>query len=221
MTGGRGDTSGRRSRRVLVVLACACAALLIAGALGLVVSRSHAVSGPTDLRGAPVAVEAGTEPAPATVARMDAVTDSGTRFQVPSVGLDVALGELSMADGTITPPGFTSAYRVRNLGVSLGRAASGTVFVAMHSLRGGGVGPGNYLIDVKDARARLASGAEIRIGGDSYTVTGSEAIDKSVIRTDENVWADRPGRLVVLTCLQRPQGGPSVDNIVIFAQLER
>jgi hypothetical protein len=145
-------------------------------------------------------------------------TPSGTgRFQAPSVGLDVPLGSLDVVDNELEPPGFTSAYWVRNLGVSPTDSANGTVFVVMHSLRNGGEGPGNALIDVDDGKARIASGASIVVDDVEYHVVSSETVDKSQISGDQSVWADAPGRLVVITCLQRPDGAPSTDNMVIEA----
>lgn len=140
------------------------------------------------------------------------------RFVVDSVGLDVPLGSLDVADGVIDPPGATSAYWVRNLGVAPSAAPHGTVFVAMHSLRGGGVGPGNALIDVADGRARVTAGATITVDDVTFQVTRTEIVPKGDIRADARIWADTPDRLVVVTCLQRPDGRPSVDNAVIEAR---
>lgn len=172
-----------------------------------------------DLKGNSVAFEPGSMPSAKVVQQMRAVADEGQRFRAPSVGLNVPLGAMTMVDNTITPPGFRSAYRVRNLGVSLQRADHGTVFVAMHSLRGGAVGPGNYLIDVARARARITKGAQIDVGDRKYIVTGTQLIKKTELGSKSAVWRDKPGRLVVITCLQRAQGGPSVDNVVLYAQL--
>src|SRR5699024_8173753 len=119
--------------------------------------RPSTDSGTVDMHGDPAALDPGTMPAPAQTKAMRAVEATGHRFRVPSVGLDVPLGALTMVDKTITPPGITSAYRVRNLGVPLRKAARGTVFVAMHSLHDG-VGPGNYLIDEKAGTARVKPG---------------------------------------------------------------
>ena len=166
----------------------------------------------TDLAGNAVQVD-GPTPNPSASA-----TPSGTgRFQSPSVGLDVPLGSLDVVDNELEPPGFTSAYWVRNLGVAPTDSANGTVFVVMHSLRNGGEGPGNALIDVDNGKARIASGASIVVDDVEYHVVSTETIDKGQISRDKSVWADTPGRLVVITCLQRPDGAPSTDNVVIEA----
>ncbi|HEY0246736.1 MAG TPA: class F sortase [Gryllotalpicola sp.] len=207
----------RRSRLLLLgVIAAALIAASIVGAIH-VMTPTTAGASLTDLRGRAVAPDAGSGLSPALVTDMHAQADTGTRFEVPSVGLDVPLGALDMARNTITPPGFSSAYLVRNLGVAPSASAQGTVFVAMHSLRGGGVGPGNYLIDVAKQKAKVAVGAKIDVAGVEYTITSSRAIGKGDISRDRSVWADVPGRLVVITCLQRRQGGPSLDNLVIVA----
>ncbi|HEX4401972.1 MAG TPA: hypothetical protein VHZ98_11635 [Galbitalea sp.] len=96
-------------------------------------------------------------------------TSTGVTLNVPSVGLDVPLGALNAVDGEITPPGFTSAYWVRNLAVPASGGAARTVFVVMHSLRGG-VAPGNYLTNVQTQTSK----AIVKVAGIDYTVTGSQ-----------------------------------------------
>ncbi len=125
---------------------------------------------------------------------------------------------MNVVDGVLQPPGFTSAYWVRNLGVSPDRADAGTVFVVMHSLRGGGVGPGNALIDVDAARARIAVGADISVADVHYRVDRTQVVDKTAIGSEADVWANTAGRLVVVTCLQRSDGLPSTENLVIEAR---
>ena len=197
----------------------AASVLVAAGVVGIVTVAS-APTGTVDMRGHHVVLEPGTVPAPAVEKKMDAVVNTGVRFTVPSVGLNVPLGELSEAGGTITPPGFTAAYRVRNLGVPLANATKGTVFVAMHSIRGGGIGPGNYLIDVSAGAAKVSDGAKIHVGSLTYSVTGSQTVTKNQLPKDAAVWANAPGRLVAITCLQTPAQTASTDNVVITAQLD-
>ena len=96
-------------------------------------------------------------------------------------------------------------------------SADGTVFVVMHSLRNGGEAPGNALIDVENGRARIATGEAIVVDDVAYKVVDTETVDKTQISHDQSVWADTPGRLVVITCLQRPDGAPSTENMVIEA----
>ncbi|WP_246865161.1 hypothetical protein [Clavibacter sepedonicus] len=106
---------------------------------------------------------------------------------------------------------------MRDLGVSPEDAAQGTVFVVMHSVRGGGTGPGDLLIDDRAGSASVAPGAAIEVAGVEYAVGSSRAVPKGQLPDDTEVWADTPGRLVVITCLQRPDGSPSRDDMVIEA----
>lgn len=142
------------------------------------------------------------------------------RFRVPAVDLDVPLGALSEVDGVVTPPGFASVYWVRNRGAAPSASEDGTTFVVTHSLRGGAVGPGNYLIDVDAGRSALPTGTEVIVDDQHYRVSGSHAVRKDSLAAATDVWADVPGRLVIITCLQVPAGTPSTENIVIFARHE-
>ena len=205
---------GRWGGRLTALAAVVAVAMVAVAGVELLTPHSHGAGSSTsvDLAGAPVQLD-GPPPVPAASA-----TPSGHgRFAVPSVGLDVPLGALSVVDGVVEPPGSTSAYWVRNLGVEPSAAPRGTVFVAMHSLRGGGVGPGNALIDVADGRARVAVGATVTVDGVTYRVTRTETVAKRDLPADAAIWADTPDRLVVVTCLQRPDGRPSVDNVVVEA----
>lgn len=171
-----------------------------------------------DLRGNTVQLEPGPTPPPAEV--VAATPDDGGRLIVDSVGLDVPLGSMNEADGVIVPPGFTSAYWVRNRGVSTADAATGTVYVVMHALRGGAVGPGNYITDVENQQSKLGAGDAIDVDGTRYTVYESHLISKSELPGVQEVWADTPGRLVVITCLQHADGSPSTQNLVVTATLD-
>lgn len=210
----------RRRRRVgpvrLVIAGLLCAVAVVAGCWTVstvVVEQSY----PKDMRGDPVMLP---RPAEAVEAKTDAVPQvAGRTLRVPSTGLTVPLGELNEVDGVIDPPGFSSAYLVRNYGADPGHAASGTVFVVMHSCRGGAVCPGNYLIDVGAGTASLKAGADVYVAGLHYRVTGSEKVYKPDVHANTRIWTNTPGRLVLLTCLQVPEQTQSVDNMVITAQL--
>lgn len=194
---------------MFLIVGVATALALTGSILGYVATQS----GPVDLKGNRVQAE----DVPTAAVSASADPDTGGQFVVKSVGLDVPLGALNAVDGTVEPPGFTSAYWIRNEGVPTKDPKKGTVFVVMHSLRNGGVGPGNYLIDVKDQKAKVSLGTKIQVDGVTYKVTGSQTVKKTELSQSKTIWADTPNRLVVITCLQRPQGGPSVDNMVIQA----
>ncbi|MDP9904634.1 class F sortase [Arthrobacter bambusae] len=208
----------RRARWPLAAAAFLAAALVVTGSLGAVFTAQHD-STPTavDMQGNPVAPDEGTAPDPAHAKAMNAVDTGPDMFKVPSVGLEIPLGAMNAVGGVITPPGFRSAYWVRNMGVSPDQAGSGTVFVVMHSLRGGGMGPGNYLIDVQQARSTVAVGATIEVGRLKYTVDGSTPISKDRLPALTGIWDSKPNRLVVITCLLRPNDATPIDNMVITA----
>ncbi|MCF2574039.1 class F sortase [Brevibacterium sp. UCMA 11754] len=135
-------------------------------------------------------------------------------FQVPSVGLDTGLETMSEVNGTINPPGLRNGYVVRNHGTP-DHPERGTTFVAIHSVQGSNA-PGNKLIDVDAGEPTVEKGESITLQDHSYTVTDSYTVSKNDISGDDRVWADEPGRLVILTCLQR-SSGRSADNVVIEA----
>ncbi|QNE37778.1 class F sortase [Leifsonia shinshuensis] len=192
-----------------------CAVAIVAGAL--TVSSYLGGDQPRDMRGNPVDLPA---PSEAVRRRTEAVAQvHGMTLRVPSAGLAVPLGELNEVDGVIDPPGFSSAYLVRNYGAQLAHAGSGTVFVVMHSCRGGAVCPGNFLTDLTAGTASVRVGADVFVGGLHYRVTGSETVHKPDVHADAALWANAPGRLVLLTCLQTPAQTASVANLVISAQL--
>lgn len=197
------------------------AAAMIAGGIGVGASLTRHPTVPAgaehDMRGDPVTVDPGTLPSADARKQMNATVDTHDRIVVPSVKLDAPLGAITAVDGVLTPPGFTSVYAVRNVGARLTSPDSGTVFLVTHSLRGGGIAPGNYLIDVQHQSAAVKVGAKVFVDGTSYTVTGSQAIAKPKIGDDPQLWADVPDRLVIITCLQLPSGKPSVDNMIITA----
>lgn len=210
----------RRRGRALWWVASAAVVVLIAGGLGVGLTLAHQGlpdGAQRDMHGNTVTLDPGTVPSKSVRKKMNAVSTIGERIIVPSVGLNAPIGEMNVVDGTLTPPGFTSVYAVRNLGARVASPGSGTVFLITHSLRGGGVAPGNYLINVSQHKAAVADGATIEVAGIRYTVTGSRAIAKPDIGKQANLWADIPNRLVIITCLQVPAQTESVDNMVIIA----
>ena len=211
------DPRATRRRALTAAAVVAASAAVVVGTLSAV-GALPAADAPRDLAGAPVQADV---PVPAdgdADGSAQPAVDSGLgRLRAPSVGLDVPLGAVDVVDGVVDPPGFTSAYRVRDLGVAPEDAASGTVFVVMHSVRGGGMGPGDLLIDDQAGSARIAPGAVIEVAGVDYAVGSSRAVAKGALPDDAAVWADTPGRLVVITCLQRADGTPSRDDMVIEA----
>ncbi len=211
----------RGQDKVFLVLLAAAAVLLVASGAFLAINplTSSAAGVERDLEGRPVALEPADELPASERPLINANPDTGVRFTVPSVGLDVPLGELSMVNGAIVPPGFTAAYKVRNLGVPLSEATKGTVYVTMHSLRNGGRAPGNYLIDVATGHTTVPAGATVAVGSLTYSITESKVLLKADAAKDASLWTGTPKRLVVITCLQRPDNSPSTDNLILIGSL--
>lgn len=222
MTTTRRAPRPRRPRRALtIVLAVLSVLAVVAGAVILTHQAVETAEAPKDLNGNAVQLEPADVPPPEVEARMEvqeAPAQGGPRLAIPSASLDVPLASLLAVDGEITPPGFTQAYGVRNLGVDAEHAADGTLYVVMHSVRHGNA-PGNAVIDVDTGAVSVPDGAAIQVGDLHYTVTGSLTIGKDELASRSELWTDDPGRLVLITCLQRTEGR-SVDNAVIIAQLD-
>ncbi|MDR2929398.1 MAG: class F sortase [Propionibacteriaceae bacterium] len=144
------------------------------------------------------------------------VDDGGDGFVVPSVDLDVPLGSINAVEGDINPPDFTGAFVVRNHGVSLDQADQGTVYIATHSLFGGRA-PGNYLQTF--GQTTLKPGDIIKANGRQYEFVEVRIVDKKKLAEDAELWTNDPGRLIVITCAVRPEGGRAVNNMVIIAKL--
>lgn len=145
--------------------------------------------------------------------------DESSLFIVPSVGLEAPMGKLNMVRRNINPPDFQTVYEIRNLGTPLDKFQEGTVYLATHSVTRG-VAPGNYLIDIKNERASVHNGDEIRVRGKKFYVTEEFTIPKNDLPRSTKVWESVPGRLVIVTCLQRPSKRRSTRNSIIFAQAD-
>lgn len=206
------------SRRVLigilvaltVVAAIAAGLLFVRGVTRDAGDAAVAVSAP-DLDGTLIAFDV--PPPSGTVAQV------GTeRFRVPAVGLDVALGSVTMVDGVLTPPGFTAVYLVDGMGGTLESAADHTLFAATHSVVGGRA-PGNALVETETGTLLVSPGDVIVVDTLRYRLETSQVIPKSEVPADEQLWADEPGRLVLITCLQKPDGSPSESNLVVTGAL--
>jgi len=162
---------------------------------------------------------------PSYVQSADPQDFNGMRFKIPSRGLDVPLYQANVVDNVINPPGFTAAYVMRNIGVSLADAATGPVYVATHSVHLPGEAPGNYVIDPAQGTITVAIGAEIDVGNRVYSVVSSRILDKTDLASQADLWAPTPGMLVFITCLQStsPSGygadGHAKDNAIIIGKL--
>ena len=180
---------------------------------------------PRDMSGNAIHLEEADIPSPEEVEQMDVKEEARDttvsasvelKFRAPSVGIDTPVGSMKSVNGMIKPPGFDRAYLIDNIGHPLHENNEGTVYLVMHSVRKGEA-PGNRLIDVESAKPRLHKGDEVSLGSYKYRVTGAESVSKSSIVNVGKVWEDVPGKLVIITCLQRPTGY-SVKNTIIYAE---
>jgi hypothetical protein len=215
----------KRRKGVLIPLFIVLSVLLLLGAVGmwgysmLVPPQEGAQK---DINNNWVVPEDPEDWTPAVIAEMDPEPElTGKRFIVPAVGLNAPIGAMNSVKNVINPPGFRSVFWIRNMGVSLERADQGTVYMATHSLRNGGVGPGNYLIDVENGRGKVPIGAELYADNVKYRVTEVISVPKTKLDQEVEVWdSTKPGRIVVITCLQRPNNGRSLNNIVVVGVLD-
>lgn len=169
-----------------------------------------------DLDGRPVAGAPPSSAAPTTATTADAVGRPGDRLVVPAVGLDVPLDTMRVRHGVVDPPGFAAAYEVQGLTTDV-PSATGT-YIAMHALRGGGRAPGNALWDTDAGRPRIAIGDTVRVDGASWRVTGIGTPTKQSVPGSDRLWSTTPDELVLLTCLETPDGRPSTRNVVVTAE---
>jgi sortase (surface protein transpeptidase) len=141
------------------------------------------------------------------------------RIQVPAVGLDAAVLPITPSEGELDPPRLDRAYWIETYG-SPGSDSTNTVYLAGHSVdRGSAVF--DPLFDQDEQRALVGAGDEITITTDAgvvrYVVEDTQRYPKSELAGETEVWRIVPGRLVLITCFQRSEGGRSTDNLVIYA----
>ncbi len=144
-----------------------------------------------------------------------------TRVEVPSVGLAVDVLPIAPEGGELDPPTLGEAYWIESYGTP-GTAADNTVYLAGHSFNSGSAAF-NPLFDKDDQVALVVAGDEVVVttgtGRLTYTVESTERVPKDELSGVEEVWKIVPGRLVLITCFQRNDGGASQDNLVVYASL--
>ncbi|MFD8769435.1 sigma-70 family RNA polymerase sigma factor [Microbacterium oxydans] len=200
--------------RIRPALIAAIGAVVVAAVIVAIVVLSLR---PATMDGAPA--PSSTPTSVATAPSSGAIDDIGERFRIPSIGLDVPVGAVSEVDGQITPPGFDSVYLVRNRGVALNEAETGTVYIVTHSRPGPEAAPGDALVDLDRGASTVDRGALVEIGDRRYEVTDSSILPATDLPSDDALWEPVPRRLVIITSLQNPDGTPAVDNLVLVAQL--
>ena len=217
----------KKRNRTADILLLVLAVLLMAGGATLgIVTWARTASEVTypDMNGRQMRPDDPSEQDPTWVKEAHITFYDGLTFEIPSVGLNVPLGEVNQVRGVISPPDYTSAFRVRNLGVNLDAAGTGTVYIVTHSARLPGQAPGNLVQNIAARSVIVMPGAVIKVGNLTYTATSSMIFPKTELGSHAELWANTPGMLVFITCLQYTNkaeyaGGSSHDNIVIIGQL--
>ena len=220
----------RKRRGFVDVLLLVLALAMIGGGVFIGVQSWRTSHGPgtfVDMVGNRVQADDPEVADPTFVAAADAKPQvDGLRMIITSVGMNVPLGEVNEVNGVMNPPGFTSAYRVRNVGVTLDKASTGTVYVVAHSLRAPGHAPGNFVIDIPTNQILVQTGAIIQVGDLNYQVDSTAIVNKLDLASHAELWANTPGMLVFITCMQyddssmyKDTGGHSPNNVVVIGHL--
>jgi len=208
----------KKRKRALLPLILAI--LLICGGIGIgayTMWPKSSANGLVDIEGNIVIPDDADATSPAFLEAAAMVEDEGgDGFSIPSVGLHVPLGSINEVDGVMNPPNFTSAFWIRNRGVSVDNAEQGTVYIVAHSVQWGKA-PGNYLQDQE--KILVKDGDYVQVNGRTYQITDVELILKKEIGSHAELWANTPGMLVFVTCLQRNDHAASTNNLVVVGQL--
>ena len=145
------------------------------------------------------------------------VDTGGDGFQIPILDINVPLGAVNAVNGVMNPPNFQNAFWVRNMGVSLDNAGSGTVYVVAHSTRYG-VAPGNLV--QKAEQVLLKPGDPIKVDNRTYRFVSSMTMPQGELGSYTDLWDEtKPNRLVFVTCLLRNDGAAPTDNLVLIGEL--
>ncbi|WP_448613633.1 sortase domain-containing protein [Modestobacter sp. URMC 112] len=148
---------------------------------------------------------------------------SAVHVRVPAVDLDLPVLPLTTQRGVIDPPLLTAAYWIEPYGEPVGSAgqAENTLYLAAHSAGRGSDGF-DPLLGPGEGGSALGAGDQVEVstpgGTVSYTVERTARYDKDDLAGAAEVWEASPGRLVLITCLQREAGRTSTENLVVFAE---
>lgn len=157
---------------------------------------------------------------------MRQVSNIGMIFNAPSVGINNlpigAVDEVTLAGGTtlIEPTNFVNMFTVRNRGVgeniNQSTVQRGTLYLAVHATDLGTLAPGNFLVDRDTRSNRLQEGDIVEVIGKDkkpvrYKITAARRDGKDLVSNDQEVWDNKPGRVVIITCFPN-----SVDNFVFI-----
>lgn len=169
-----------------------------------------------DLDGQPVILDPSPLEVEPAAGAWDDRRQAATRFRAPAQGLDVPLLRMNVRGGVINPPTLRDAFEVVALEPDLPRV------IALHAVRGGrAAGNAFYAQHPTGTVITVAAGDVLHVGERTYVVDDVTVLDQQDAARSERIWGaspDQAGRLVVITCLQRPGlTGPAEENLVIFA----
>lgn len=142
------------------------------------------------------------------------------RVQLPRLGMDIPVLPMSLpADRRVDPPSNGFAYWISDYGPA-GTGATNTTYLAAHSWNLG-YAAFNGLMDIQAGAGRVQQGDTVRVttpeGVTSYKVTAAAGYAKSTLEARDDLWAAKPGRLVLLTCFQLNDAG-ATENYVVYAE---
>lgn len=140
-----------------------------------------------------------------------------THISIAEIGYEADVSQMTTDNGVVDPPTKELTYRVTDRGSQPGEDADNTVYLVCHSASRSDV-PCNTVY------RNAAVGQTIRLTTEAsqltYRIESIETLSKDgEFENSEKVWSKVPGRLVLITCLQRGLGRSSVENFVVFAQL--
>lgn len=142
------------------------------------------------------------------------------RVELPRLGMDIPVLPMSLPAGRrVNPPSNGFAYWISDYGPA-GAGATNTTYLAAHSWNLG-YAAFNGLMDIQAGAGRVQQGDTVRVttpeGITSYKVTAAAGYAKSTLEARGDLWAAKPGRLVLLTCFQLNDAG-ATENYVVYAE---
>lgn len=141
------------------------------------------------------------------------------RLEFPTAGYASDVGTMAVADqGAIKPPDFQHAWWISDRGVLPSSTATDTAYLACHT------DAKKSALTVPCNRVSLdnmPTGAAVHVTTDTerltYTVVEARKVARDAFASDAEVWAERPGRLVWVSCYLS-DGRRSGYNIVVIAE---
>lgn len=228
---GSASAPASRRRRLVVVVAvialCAVAAIAVwpDGEAAAPAAAPTATATVTPTPAVPATPPAPVTPVADPPAEPAAVElTSPLQVRVPAVDIAASVVPTAFQDGAIDPPTFGEAYWIEAYGAP-DPEADNTVYLVGHSWSKGDA-VFNPLFDRDAQTSEVAPGDEVIVttpdGDVTYEIERTERYPKASLGDSDSdaygdVWKVVPGRLVLITCFQRNDGGASQDNFVVYA----